>query len=670
MLAEPLTGHRSTGEAQMPKILLTGVVGTGANIQFDLAGDRLTRDQDIFTTRSHFHYVSLHFLAQNLSAPCVVLEHPTLEDLEEELKNDYDFIGVNFTMTNIPETLAMCETIRRVAPETKIVLGGYGTSCFRTVFKGQEEMFRFADHICYGEGITFLRKLLGEPLDTPIKQPLGPRGAADLPWMQPYPPGEGGHVISGLGCPNMCEFCSTSFYYGGEFIELAKADRLFEGMKAHRRQQPESRSTIGIFDENLYKDKAKVSRLGQLIREDDEFGLGKINYFSFGTIEDLSRYDVVEDLVMNGVGSIWIGVESEFSKLKKRQGRDVKEVFDDLHSHGITTIGSWIGGWDFHDKENIQEDLAYFVSLEPTQTQLFPLYPPPGTSLYERLVSEGRIPDLSLARRYFGETSGTNQFGMPDWKKNFTEAEITEIVESGHRRIYSRAGPSVMRSLRVHLNGYEFCMSSSHEVLREQRSQLHKAHCQDGYQLIRVCEFFAPNEHVKEKIRGIRADYHRLLGEPTARQQLMSQFALLKGSLYKVQSVVGLQQPPEPPHRRYCYDREPREPDAAPYRVTYPNADRRYQHEQNVYESERKLVEHLADMLDGGERPPGVEAPLRGIQEALQTVDGIAQLAGLVEEFGDDVGLAKSWLRSERLKSLGTNAVYAHDGSVKFNAIE
>ena len=124
----------------MPNILLTGVIGPHGNIQFDLAGDRLTRDQDIFTTTSHFHYVVLHFLAQNLASPCVVLEHPSLEDFEEELRKGYDFVGINFTLVNIVKTMQMCDVVRRVAPQTKIVLGGYGTSCFTTIFKGNQEI--------------------------------------------------------------------------------------------------------------------------------------------------------------------------------------------------------------------------------------------------------------------------------------------------------------------------------------------------------------------------------------------------------------------------------------------------------------------------------------------------------------------------------------------------
>ncbi len=165
----------------MPSILLTGVIGPHRNIHFDLSGDRLTRDQDIFTAKSHFHYVVLHFLAQNLSSPCVVLEHPSLEDFEEELGKGYDFVGINFTLVNIVKTMQMCDAVRRVAPQTKIVLGGYGTSCFTTIFKGNDEIRKLADHICHGEGVRFLRELLGEPVDAPIHQPVGPRGASGMP---------------------------------------------------------------------------------------------------------------------------------------------------------------------------------------------------------------------------------------------------------------------------------------------------------------------------------------------------------------------------------------------------------------------------------------------------------------------------------------------------------
>jgi haloalkane dehalogenase len=676
----------------MPKVLLTGIIGPFDNIQFNIAGDRLTRDQDIFTQQSHFHYQALHFLAENISAECVVLEHPSPEDLREELEKGYDFVGINFTLVNIGTMIDMCDLIREAAPQTKIVLGGYGTSCFTTIFKGEEEILHLADYICHGEGVSFMRQLLGDPLDVPLKQVIGPTGGSDMMWRDPYPTGCGGFVISGLGCPNMCEFCCTSFYYGGEFLEVATAKQMFEGMKdIYRREspgphptllcgEPDSRESIAVFDENFYKDKQKVADLGKLIREDEEFGLARINYFSFGTIEDLSRYDVVEDLVMNGVGSIWIGVESLYSDLKKRQGRDVREVFEDLHAHGITTTGSWIGGWDFHDKKNIEEDLEYFISCQPTQSQLFPLFPPPGTGLYERLVTEGRLPDISRARRYFGRTAGVqaaeeletgeDERFFADWRKNFTEQEITAIVESGNGRLYEFAGPSAMRSLRVQLNGYEFCKNSSEPLLRDQRSELHRIRCVQGYTLIDICEFFAPNEKVRRDIQRIREDYHRLLGEPTVRQRVISKYSFLKGCLYKMQAVLGLLPAPTVPFRRYTYDRQPRRPNEKPYTVEYPQPDPRFEHEKTNFLNEMKIAERVIEVFERARTDSEAEAAAAEIERAFGNLEALGHMAKLVDTLGDDLGLAKGWLRSEVLKKLGREVVYGGEDGIRFADVE
>ncbi len=647
----------------MPKILLSGVIGPEENLYFNLEGDRLMRDQDIFTPAGHFHYIALHFLAQNISTPCVLLEHPTIEDLEEELKKGYDFIGINFTLVNILKLIEMCSHIRAVAPDTKIILGGYGTSCFSTIFKGDAEIRELADYICHGEGVAFLRRILGEPIDAPINQTMGPRGSNDLPWLHPYPSGKDGtgFIVSGLGCTNMCEFCCTSHYYGGEYIEIDTADHMFESMKEICHLRPDAKAQFSIFDENFFKNKDKVDRLGKRIREDKDTGLDKVSYFGFGAIEDLSRYDVAEELLMNGVGAIWIGVESLFSKLPKRQGRDPKELFDDLHAHGITTIGSWIGGWDFHDKENIQEDLEYFISLSPTSSQLLPLIPPPGTSLYEKLISEDRLPEIGEANTYFGRTSGANQFGFPDWRKNFTEEEISAVVESGHRRLYEHAGPTYIRELRTYLNGYRFCKKSSHEALHEHKSQFFKERCLNRYPLIKTSKFFAPNEKVRKHIQQIQDDYYQLIGEPTPEQEVMSNYIFLKGCLAKMTSVVGQKPPPGYPFRRYEYDRRPK--DGKPYQVSYPHKDERYEFEMQGHEKEMKLLEGVIHLVKEGKQLDHADEQVRQINEVFENLETLGNLAKLLENVGDNLGFSKSWLKFEVEKQIGSDSFFFKAGA-------
>lgn len=632
----------------MAKVLLTGVMGPHGNILFDIAGDRLTRDQDIFTQTNHAHFQALHFIAQNIEAPCVVLEHPLPDDLIEELMHGYDYVGINFTMVNIVRTFEMCELIKKTAPNTKIVLGGYGTSCFNTIFNSDEEILQYADYVCHGEGVSFFRQLLGDALDAPIKQMAGPTGASGFSWLDPYP-SDGGLscIISGLGCPNMCEFCSTSHYYGGEFIEVSNADQMFEGMKQCWRSHPGAVGEIAIFDENLYKDKDKVAQLGKRIREDEEFGLSKMAHFGFGSIEDLSGYDVVEDLVLNGVGTIWIGVESLYSDLVKRQGRDTKEVFDDLHAHGITTVGSWIGGWDFHTKENIGPDLEYFMSCKSTQSQLLPLFPIPGTTLFERLKEEGRLDQANQAKSYFGRTAG-----VEEWRKNFTEAEIGLIVESAHNKLYQENGPTIMRQLRVNLNGYTFCKNSSHPALRDHRADYHKTICTNKYPFIKACEFFAPNAKVKADIAQIREEYIEAFGQPSTAEEIRSDYIFLKGSLSKILSVIGQHPPEEEPFRRYTYDKMDKGEAEMPYQVEYPREDKQYELVKRRIGNETMLLNKVVDLLESSDLSKEDVELSKDAREVVDNVEAIGHLARLVDKLGDSVGLAKGWMKWEVLKSL------------------
>ena len=57
----------------------------------------------------------------------MVLQYPSKRELIKELKKGYDYVGVSFIMAvmhKMKETVAL---IRKYAPRSKIVLGGYGT---------------------------------------------------------------------------------------------------------------------------------------------------------------------------------------------------------------------------------------------------------------------------------------------------------------------------------------------------------------------------------------------------------------------------------------------------------------------------------------------------------------------------------------------------------------
>ena len=101
--------------------------GDAPSVGYELLYRQVTRAQGIFSPRTVNVYFRLDYIAENLDAPTVVLQYPSKRELIRELKKGYDYVGVSFLMAvmhKMKETVAL---IRQYAPNSKIVLGGYGT---------------------------------------------------------------------------------------------------------------------------------------------------------------------------------------------------------------------------------------------------------------------------------------------------------------------------------------------------------------------------------------------------------------------------------------------------------------------------------------------------------------------------------------------------------------
>jgi hypothetical protein len=156
------------------RILLTSVCrpmgpqyGDASSVGYELLYRQVTRAQGIFSPRTVNVHFSLDYIAENLEAPTVVLQYPSKSELIRELKKGYDYVGITFIMAVMHKMKEMVALIRQYAPNTKIVLGGYGTVLKDEVLKP------YADYICREEGVGYFRRLLGEPpIPMPYKQPL------------------------------------------------------------------------------------------------------------------------------------------------------------------------------------------------------------------------------------------------------------------------------------------------------------------------------------------------------------------------------------------------------------------------------------------------------------------------------------------------------------------
>ena len=179
----------------------------------ELYHNQVTREQGPFSLRMFHRSWGLMFLQQNISAPCTVLDFPTRRAFVRELAtHDYDIVGISGIVVNVGKVKEMCRLVRQHSPASTIVVGGHVAA-----IPGLDRMID-ADHIVTGEGIAWLRAFLGEPVDRPIVHPVIGSSfdlrVMGLPNLQRRP--TSATIVSSVGCPMGCSFCTTSAFFGGK----------------------------------------------------------------------------------------------------------------------------------------------------------------------------------------------------------------------------------------------------------------------------------------------------------------------------------------------------------------------------------------------------------------------------------------------------------------------
>ncbi|MHC4984204.1 MAG: cobalamin-dependent protein, partial [Planctomycetota bacterium] len=197
-----------------PTVLLCSVFGPfGVDDEYgrkenimELMHNQVTREQGVFSPRFSGLSFGLHLLAENIESPATVLDFPSQRRFVREIRKEYDFVGISFIVPNVEKARRMAELVRKHAPDSEIILGGHGTR-----IPGIEQMVEH-DHVCRGEGVYWLRKLLGENPDRPIQHPVLPSSLTRRVMGVPLAV-DTAVLMPGVGCPNGCRFCCTSHFF-------------------------------------------------------------------------------------------------------------------------------------------------------------------------------------------------------------------------------------------------------------------------------------------------------------------------------------------------------------------------------------------------------------------------------------------------------------------------
>ena len=92
----------------------------------ELYHNQVTRVQGPFSLRMFHRSWGLMLIQANISAPCTLLDFPTLDRFIEEIRdNRYDIVGISGITPNLLKVKTHVQLVRQYLPEAAIVVGGH-----------------------------------------------------------------------------------------------------------------------------------------------------------------------------------------------------------------------------------------------------------------------------------------------------------------------------------------------------------------------------------------------------------------------------------------------------------------------------------------------------------------------------------------------------------------
>jgi radical SAM superfamily enzyme YgiQ (UPF0313 family) len=501
-------------KGRQARVLLSSVFGPYAKDDefgsrtinpMELYHNQVTRAQGSFSLRMFHRSWGLMMIQRNISAPSTLLDFPTLQRFEAELKtNDYDVVGISGIIPNFGKVREMCKRVRHISPQSTIVVGGH-VAAIPAIDKLVD-----ADHFVRGEGVAWMRSFLGDDANAPIEHPeiFSGFGMRVLGLTLPDNTRDtAATIIPSVGCPMGCNFCTTSAFFGGKgksFHFFHSGDELFDVME--RMERAMNVRSFFIMDENFLLRRPRALQLLERMKQSGK----SWSLYVFSSVNAIRLYSI-DELVQLGVSWIWLGLESPNSTYAKLNDADTKLLAAELRQHGIKLLGSTIVGLEHHTPENIEQEIEYAVA-HCTDFHQFMLYTPvPGTPLYEQVSREGRmLEDVDLADIH-------GQFKFNFRHQAISREQSKQFLDWAFQFDFDRNGPSLFRICETIFQGWKRYQNSQDKRVRE-RMAFEAMKLRTTYNAALWAmekRLSKTNAAVAGRIRGLRLEIEREFGLAT-----------------------------------------------------------------------------------------------------------------------------------------------------------
>lgn len=298
--------------------------------------------------------------------------------------NPVDLVAITAITSTAPRAYQVGDEFKKRG--VKVVLGGVHPSFL------PDEAVQHANSVVIGEAELVWHQLLEDCRTGELKQFYRSKNYPCLDKL-PFPrwdllPNRNRyiHFIQTMrGCPNDCYFCSVT-EFSGKKIRIRPVSQVIEEIKSL------PKGFIIFVDDNIF---AKLSYAKELFQALIPL---KIKWGAEASLNFINKDSGILTLASkSGCRALFIGMESISQKALDSVNKGFNKVKEfgntvrELHKHGIAVVSSLILGFDEDDPGIFKRTLKVLNEIKVDASIFSILTPLPGTKLYSKLKSAGRI---------------------------------------------------------------------------------------------------------------------------------------------------------------------------------------------------------------------------------------------------------------------------------------
>jgi radical SAM superfamily enzyme YgiQ (UPF0313 family) len=323
------------------------------------------------------------------------IEYHEIADLRaaSDLPDDFDLVAITSLSAQIFDAYSVADRYR--ARGTPVVMGGLHVTSV------PDEALEHASTIVIGEGEPLWPRVLADfdrgALEKTYRS--DPDGLFDLrdapmPRFDLLDPEKYNRITvqTSRGCPHKCEFCASSILLTSRY-KLKPVEKVIAEIHAIKRIWP--RPFIEFADDNSFVTRDHYKKLLRALARE------KIRWFTEADVRVAEDDELLGLMRDAGCQQVLIGLESPrrasldgietAANWKHRRHDRYVAAIDRIQSRGITVNGCFILGLDGDTPDVFDEVFRFVRESRLYEVQVTFLTAFPGTPLYRRLKSEGRI---------------------------------------------------------------------------------------------------------------------------------------------------------------------------------------------------------------------------------------------------------------------------------------